>query len=59
MIYLDAVALAAHHTAAVGCRSLDILHCAVAKALAVTDFVSTDGRQTRLAQAIGLSFTPL
>lgn len=58
-LYRDAVALAAFHTTAVGCRSLDILHCAAAKALAVSDFVSTDGRQTRLAQAIGLPFTPL
>ena len=51
--------LAAHHTAAVGCRSLDTLHCAVAKALIATDFVGTDGRQARLAQVIGLPFTPL
>jgi predicted nucleic acid-binding protein len=58
-VYQDAVALAADHTAAVGCRSLDILHCAVARFLSATDFVSTDGRQARLARAIGLPFTPI
>ncbi len=58
-VYQDAVTLAAHHTAVMGCRSLDILHCAVAQALGTTDFVSTDGRQIRLAQTIGLPFAPI
>lgn len=58
-IYRDAVALAEYHTAAIGCRSLDILHCAAANALGAADFVSTDGRQIRLAQAIGLPFSPI
>jgi predicted nucleic acid-binding protein len=59
VVYRDAVSLAASHTTAVGCRSLDILHCAAAKAVGVTDFISTDGRQIRLAEEIGLPYSPI
>ena len=52
-VYADAVSLAESHTAHIGCRSLDILHCAAAYAFMVSDFVSTDGRQIRLALAMG------
>jgi hypothetical protein len=41
-------------TSTIGCRSLDILHCAAAKIVGATDFVSTDVRQKALATAIGL-----
>jgi len=44
-IFREAVKLAEQHTGAVGCRSLDILHCAAAKVLAASEFISTDARQ--------------
>lgn len=49
----EAKVLASAHTRTLGCRSLDILHCAMARQLA-TAFVTTDVRQRRLASAIGL-----
>ena len=49
----------AQHTRLIGCRSLDILHCAQAHLLQLEDFVSTDARQIRLAQAIGLPYAAL
>lgn len=58
-VYRDAVILADNHTAAIGCRSLDILHCAIAKVIGANDFISTDGRQIRLAQEIGLPYSPI
>ena len=57
--YRDAVTLAANHTAATGCSSLDILHCAVAKAIRANDFINTDGRQIRLAEEMGLPYSPI
>ena len=54
-ILVEAVKLAEQHTGTIGCRSLDILHCAAAKVLAASDFVSTDARQKRLAVAMGLN----
>ena len=53
-IFQEAVKLAAHHTGTIGCRSLDVLHCAAAKVLAAHEFVSTDARQIKLAAAMGL-----
>lgn len=43
------------HSATTGNRSLDILHVAAAKSLRATAFVSFDGRQRKLAAAVGLS----
>jgi len=54
-IFREAVKLAGQHTGTVGCRSLDILHCAAAKVLAATEFISTDSRQKKLATAMGLN----
>lgn len=54
-IFREAVKLAETHTGTVGCRSLDILHCAAAKLLAATEFISTDTRQKKLATAMGLN----
>jgi len=54
-IFREAVKLAEQHTGMVGCRSLDILHCAAAKVLAATEFISTDTRQKKLAVAMGLN----
>jgi len=58
-IVQEAVKLAEQHTATLGCRSLDILHCAAAKVLAATEFVSTDGRQKKLAAAMGLNLVAI
>ncbi len=57
--FQSAIQLSILHTPALGCRSLDILHCAAAADLQAVEFVSTDGRQSRLAQAMGLSWSPL
>ena len=46
------------HSAAVGSRSLDILHVAVAKALRAPEFVSFDLRQRTLAASVGLKVAP-
>ena len=53
--FAAAVKLAEQHTGTIGCRSLDVLHCAAAKTLAAGEFISTDGRQRKLATAIGLN----
>lgn len=57
--YQKAVVLTESHTANIGCRSLDILHCALAREIGARDFISTDARQIRLATAMGLPFSPL
>lgn len=54
-IFAEAVKLAERHTGTIGCRSLDILHCAAAKVLAASEFISTDARQKKLATAMGLN----
>jgi hypothetical protein len=46
--------LAADYSAKLGCRSLDILHCASAVLLHEPTFITTDERQRGLAQKIGL-----
>ena len=58
-IFRDAVKLAEQHTRAIGCRSLDLLHCAAAKVLAATEFISTDVRQKKLANAMGLNLVTI
>ena len=50
----EATRLAQAHAAKIGCRSLDILHCALAKAVTATVFVSSDTRQIALARAEAL-----
>jgi predicted nucleic acid-binding protein len=47
----DAVTMSLAHAATIGCRSLDILHCALAKATGAEAFVSTDARQLAVARA--------
>jgi predicted nucleic acid-binding protein len=54
-IFTEARRLAEQHTPSIGCRSLDILHCAAAKVLATPEFLTTDARQRKLATAIGLN----
>ncbi|HEX5222182.1 MAG TPA: type II toxin-antitoxin system VapC family toxin [Verrucomicrobiae bacterium] len=55
-VFAEAVTLAELHSSSLGCRSLDVLHCAAAKVLGASEFVSTDARQKSLATAMGLSF---
>jgi predicted nucleic acid-binding protein len=54
-VFREAQGLSETHTRKLGCRSLDILHCAVARALTISHFVTTDSRQRRLAVAMGLT----
>ncbi len=58
-LFREAVKLAEQHTGGIGCRSLDILHCATAKVLAATEFISTDARQKMLATAMGLNLVTI
>jgi hypothetical protein len=54
-IFQEAMRLAEQHTGTIGCRSLDVLHCAAAKVLAASEFITTDARQMKLASAMGLN----
>jgi len=36
-----------------------VLHCAAAKVLAATEFISTDGRQKKLAAVMGLNLVAI
>lgn len=53
-IFREATSLAQNHAAVAGCRSLDTLHCALAKAVSPNIFLSSDARQVQLARAVGL-----
>jgi predicted nucleic acid-binding protein len=53
-VHARAERLARTHAAALGPRSLDILHVAAAQALGIPDFVTGDRRQASLAKAVGL-----
>lgn len=46
--------LSRRHTAALGCRSLDVLHVASALELQAKNFLTFDGRQQKLAQVAGM-----
>ena len=50
VVWRDAARLAQPYAATTGCRTLDILHCALAKALNATRFVSSDKRQIAVAR---------
>ena len=50
--------LSAGHSAALGCRTLDIIHVAAAPVLGATEFVTFDGRQGALAKQVGLTVKP-
>jgi predicted nucleic acid-binding protein len=54
-VFQEAVKLAEQHSGTMGCRSLDVLHCAAAKVLGASEFISTDARQKKLATAMGLN----
>ena len=53
-ILQEAALTAKAHTRKFGCRSLDVVHCSAARSLAVTFFLTTDVRQHRLAESLGL-----
>jgi len=52
--FREATRLAQSHAAMAGCRSLDTLHCALAKAVNPSMFLSSDARRIKLARAVGL-----
>jgi predicted nucleic acid-binding protein len=58
-VFNEAVALSTQHSASLGTRSLDILHCAIAKVIGTSEFVTTDARQQRLATAMGLTLVTI
>lgn len=53
-----AARLSEQHSAAIGTRSIDILHVAAAKAMRSVEFVSFDTRQRALAATVGLKVAP-
>ena len=53
-----AASLARRNSAALGTRSFDILHVAVARTLKASEFLTFDGRQATLAARIGLIVAP-
>lgn len=46
--------LSRHHTPAIGCRTLDVLHVATALETGLRRFLTFDVRQRQLAKAVGL-----
>jgi predicted nucleic acid-binding protein len=50
--------LSAGYSAALGCRTLDIIHVAAALVLGAKEFVTFDARQGALAKKIGLTVKP-
>ena len=56
-VYARAETLGREYAAKLGVRTLDILHVAAALALGARNFVTNDGRQGRLAAAVGLQVT--
>ncbi len=56
--FREAEHLAAAHTEALGVRSFDLLHVALAAALGATEFLTFDVRQAALAKAAGLKVKP-
>jgi predicted nucleic acid-binding protein len=50
----QATSFSSTYSAKIGCRSLDIMHCAAAMLLGDTVFLTTDERQRKLALKVGL-----
>jgi predicted nucleic acid-binding protein len=57
-VFRAAAQWAALHSPRIGCRSLDVLHVALAKTLKATEFFTFDERQKSLALALGLAVKP-
>jgi predicted nucleic acid-binding protein len=53
-VFMIAEKLSDRHTAALGVRTLDLLHVAAAVSLGAKNFITCDGRQHALANAVGL-----
>jgi hypothetical protein len=58
-VFSRAESLSRKHSAALGTRSLDVLHVATALELGAVHFVTADVRQAKLAKAAGLRVTRL
>ena len=54
-VFGEAESIAANHTSAVGCRTLDVLHVAAAKLVCVTGFCTFDPRQGDLVKKVGMT----
>ena len=54
----EAESLASTQTPTLGTRTLDVLHVSAARVAGVTDFCTFDGKQAKLAQALGLHVRP-
>ena len=50
--------LSAGHSAALGCRTLDIIHVAAALLVGASEFITFDARQVDLAKQVGLLVKP-
>ena len=57
-VFRVASELSGRHTATIGCRTLDILHVAVAKVIGAVAFVTFDVRQAAIAAKAGLKVLP-
>ncbi len=58
-VWADADRLTSKHALATQCRTLDVLHVAVALQLGVKIFATTDQRQLKLARKAGLKIATL
>ncbi len=54
-VFQAAARLAERNTSSLGCRSLDVLHCAAAQFFKAEEFITTDKRQKQLVLMIGLN----
>jgi len=54
-IFSDAETFALNHTSLIGCRTLDVLHVAVAKITGTAEFRTFDIRQADLANKVGMA----
>ena len=57
-VLVQAESLSSDYTARIGCRTLDILHVALAKILSVDGFLTFDNRQAELARKAKLKVIP-
>lgn len=57
-VFHRAERLSAKHSGEIGCRSLDVLHIAVALECGCTDLASFDERQRKIAKLAGLKLIP-
>ena len=58
LVFRMAEELSGKFAASIGCRTLDVMHVAVAAAIGAKDFVTFDIRQAKLAKKAGLNVFP-